>query len=668
MKHLALLLAVVAVPTCCPTPPPRHAEAPAPVAEAPPAPPPPAPRAPVAPVALAEYFRIPRVKQASFSHDEALVAYSSDAGGRQDVWVARVATPADAAVRVPAAFLAPQQITHVDGFVHSLAFSPTEDKLVYEADHGGDELPHLYLTDSTGASPVDLVADDPAGARTGFVEWADNGRTFLYLSNRRDRQFLDLYEYDLARRTSQKLWESAGVFSFGATSRDHRRFIVTENLSDVNSNLYLVERGRGAPVLLTPHQGDVLYEPRGFTRDGRTLYYTSDEGREFAALRSMDLRTKASQPVLEEDWDVEGGELSRGWTWLVTVTNVDGTRRVVLKNARTGAPFEMPRPDVPGVLIPVDFSKSDRFIAATLESDVSPVAMYVVDTRAGTATKVSEVLPESLRGRPMVSGESVRVQSFDDHPVQAFVYRPAGPGPHPAVIDVHGGPTSQSRREFFPMRQYLVSKGYVVMVPNVRGSTGYGKTFMALDNLDLGGGPLRDIVACKRWLVENAEVDAAKVVVMGGSYGGYMALAAAAFTPGEFAAQVDYFGVSDLPTLVRSFPAYWAAFATFIYRKFGDPNNPAHAQYQHDRSPLNYVDRIQTPLLVVQGENDARVRRDQSDRVVQALQQRHVPVHYLVLPGEGHGFSRQDHRLSAYELTDRFLDRYVFGDTSVELP
>jgi dipeptidyl aminopeptidase/acylaminoacyl peptidase len=218
------------------------------------------------------------------------------------------------------------------------------------------------------------------------------------------------------------------------------------------------------------------------------------------------------------------------------------------------------------------------------------------------------------------------------------------------------------------MRQYLVSKGYVVLVPNVRGSTGYGKTYTKLDNLDLGGGPLQDIVACKHWLTERAAVSADRVVVLGGSYGGYMALAAAAFTPGEFAAQVDYFGVSDLKSLVESFPPYWTAMATYIYEKFGNPANPDHAQYQHDRSPLNFVDRIETPLLVVQGENDARVRQDQSDRIVAALRERGVPVHYLILEGEGHGFSRNESMLAAYELTDRFLDRYIFGDGSVELP
>jgi dipeptidyl aminopeptidase/acylaminoacyl peptidase len=154
------------------------------------------------------------------------------------------------------------------------------------------------------------------------------------------------------------------------------------------------------------------------------------------------------------------------------------------------------------------------------------------------------------------------------------------------------------------------------------------------------------------------------VVVLGGSYGGYMALAAAAFAPREFAALVDYFGISDLKTLVESFPAYWAAEATSIYQKFGDPKNPQHARYQHDRSPIHFVDRIERPLLVVQGDHDARVKREQSDRLVSALRQRKVPVHYLVLADEGHGFSRNESQLAAYRATDRFLDRYLFGDAS----
>jgi dipeptidyl aminopeptidase/acylaminoacyl peptidase len=264
-------------------------------------------------------------------------------------------------------------------------------------------------------------------------------------------------------------------------------------------------------------------------------------------------------------------------------------------------------------------------------------------------------------------GELVHIPSFDGKKVPAFVYKPEGDGPFPAIIDVHGGPTSQSRREFSPMRQYLVSKGYLVLVPNVRGSTGYGKTYMRLDNKDLGGGPLKDVVACKKWLIKNAHADGRKVVVMGGSYGGYMALAAATFVPTEFAANVDFFGVSDLKTLVESFPPYWASAAESIYKKFGDPKNPADAKYQHDRSPVHFVDKIVRPLLVVQGDRDARVKKDQSDRIVSALEQRNVPVHYLVLTDEGHGFSRTESIKAAYSATDRFLDKYIYGDASIDV-
>jgi dipeptidyl aminopeptidase/acylaminoacyl peptidase len=302
-----------------------------------------------------------------------------------------------------------------------------------------------------------------------------------------------------------------------------------------------------------------------------------------------------------------------------------------------------------------------------LRTDGAPRAPYVIDLKENRATPLADPLPDSLRGRAMVRGEGVRIPSFDGKEVPGFLYRPAGDGPSPAVIVVHGGPTSQSRRDFNQLTQYLVSKGWAVLVPNVRGSTGYGKTYTRLDNLDLGGGPLQDVVACKRWLVQNARVAADKVVVLGGSYGGYMALAAATFTPTEFAANVDYFGVSDLKSLVESFPPYWASSATYIYRKFGDPKNPAHARYQHDRSPLHFVDRMERPLLVVQGDKDARVKKDQSDRMVDAIQKKGVPVHYLVLQNEGHGFSRNESQIDAFQLTDRFLDRYVLGDTSVEV-
>jgi len=570
-------------------------------------------QAPRAPVPLDEYFKARRYGalslDMSFSHDDRLAAFQSDAGGRLDLWV----KPLDGG---PA-----RQVTRVEGFIGKFAFSPADDVLAYEADVGGDELPHLFLTDSNGSAPRDVTADYPKGRRTRFVQWAPDGKTFLYLSNLRDEKLLDFYEYDLASGRSHLLWIATGSLAFGAADRAHLRFVLRETLSDKDSNLWLFERGEKQPILLTRHRGDVLYQPLDFTRDGKLLF-TSDQEGEYTGLYSMDLATKRSSPLAQQPWDVDSAAESLRHRYRYVAINADGTTRLSVQDLQSGKAVALPEAPLAGGWFPSDFSPGERYLGVFLRTDATPSTPYALDLQTGEARKLDEPLTPSLRGRSMVVGESVRVPSFDSKPVPAFAYRPPR-DPVAAIILVHGGPTSQSRRTFGAFTQYLVSKGYAVLVPNVRGSTGYGKSWTRLDSHDLGGGPLQDVVACKWWLVGNAAVPDDKVVVMGGSYGGYMALAAEAFAPDEFAANVDYFGVSDLKTLG--------------------------------------VDRMKRPLLVVQGDHDPRVTKEQSDRIVEALRARKVPVEYLVLDNEGHGFSRTDSMLRAYGATDAFLDRYLLG-------
>ncbi len=632
--------------------------------------PPPAPRAraeaPKAPIALEEYFKTKRVSGLSFSHDEKRIAFISDEGGRLDLYV-RPLTGGPAT-----------QITKAQGFVHSFRFSPKDDRLAYELDDGGDELPRLYLTNAKGDAPAAVVPDLPKGRRTRFVEWSPDGTKLTYLSNARDERAMDLYEFDVTKKATTVLWKAEGNLSFHAISADGKRFAIAETKSDADNNVYLVERASAdKKTLLTPHEGAALHEVQAFARDGQSLLITSNAEGEFTTLVSLDLATKKQKTLRKENWDVELGVPSASGRYLVSASNVDGVPKIVVNDVRANKEVTLPPAPKGGAFSPwgatrsgtwfLGFSRSERYFAVNLLSDTTPASPHVIDLKERKIIAVAEPLPASLAGHEMVAGTSVQIPSFDGRSVPAYLYAPKGAGPFPAVIDVHGGPTAQSRRTFSPMRQYLVSKGYVVLVPNVRGSTGYGKTWTQLDNLDLGGGPLKDIVACKKYMVAKANVAEGRVVVMGGSYGGYMALAAAAFTPDEFVANVDYFGVSDLKSLVESFPPYWASFASYIYKKFGDPKNPEHATYQHDRSPVNFVSRIKRPLLVVQGEKDARVKTDQSERIVKALKGSGVAVHYLLLPGEGHGFSKNENILKVSLLTDRFLDRYVFGDETVRV-
>jgi len=611
-------------------------------------------RAPQAPVALEQFFSTRRFGSPKFSAGDHWVAYSSDEGGRPDIWV----QPLDGGP--------PHQVTHVKGFLGPYAFSPTRDQLVYTADVGGDEFHHLWMTDSAGTSHRDLTADLPQDRRADFVEWALDGNTFLYQSTARDPRFRDLYQYDVRTGTSRRIWEASGALSLDGVSRDHRQLVLLETRSDVDSNLYLHDlRRRGPPRLLTRHQGTALYSAMEFSRDGRTLYFTSDADGEFKTLHALDLATGKQRKVLSEPWDVESAGFSPRHRWFYTVVNDDGLPRMTVSASQSHTPLTLPPAPRGGAWDPRAFSWTERYLGVALVGDASPPTPYVIDLQTGQARALGEPFPPALRDRPMATSRSVRIDSFDGKPVPAFLFAPAErSGATPAIISVHGGPTWQSFRRFSPFVQYFVSKGYTVLVPNVRGSTGYGKTWTMLDSKDFGGGPLKDVVAGKQWLIQNAGVAPDRVAIAGGSYGGYMVLAAATFTPSEFAAHVDYFGVSELKSLIEQFPAYWESSKAGIRAKFGDPDDPKDAAYLHDRSPLYFVDRIQRPLLVVQGDKDVRVRKDQSDRIVDALKGRHVPVHYLVLKDEGHGFSRNESQIAAFGATDRFLDWYLFGDTS----
>lgn len=613
-------------------------------------------QAPRAPVPLDQYFATRRFGPPKFSAGDSWIAYSSDEGGRPDVWVQPLAGG-------PA-----HQVTHVKGFLGSYDFSPTSDQLVYTADVGGDEFTHLWLTDSAGTTPRDLTEGMAAGRRADFFEWALDGKTFLYFSTARDPRFQDLYEYDVRTGTSRRLWEASGSLAVALATRDHRRFVLLDTLSDVDSNLYLLDLRKGArPRLLTPHQGTALYEPMDFSQDGRTLFFTSDAGGEFKTLRTVDLASGKQRTVLSESWDVYGAGFSPRYHWFWTGVNDDGLPRITLSSARTHRPVTLPTAPGSGAWFPESFSWSERYLGVELVGDTSPRVPYVIDLQTLQARALGEALPPSLRDRRLVPATSVRIPSFDGKPVPAFLYSPTSPETHAAIVSVHGGPTSQSLRRFTPFVQYFVSKGYAVLVPNVRGSTGYGKSWTALDSKDFGGAPLKDVVACKQWLVQKAGADPARTAITGGSYGGYMTLAAGTFAPTEFAALVDYFGVSELKSLVEQFPAYWESALPAIYAKFGNPHDPRDAAYLHDRSPLYYADRIVRPLLVVQGDKDVRVKKDQSDRIVNALKARGVPVDYLVLTDEGHGFSRNESQIAAYGATDRFLDRYLFNDTAVQV-
>ncbi|HEY8091783.1 MAG TPA: hypothetical protein VIF09_28165, partial [Polyangiaceae bacterium] len=330
MLRTSLLALLVALATGCAgeeaaaPPPALPPPAPAPITVAPLPPAHVSRPAPKAPIALEEYFKTFRVRGLSFSHDEKLVAFMTDQGGRPDLWVEPIAGG-------PAT-----QITHVEGFIHSFHFSPTADVLAFEADRGGDELPHLFLTNAKGESPKDIAGDLPAGRRTQFVRWADDGRSLFYLSSQRDEKAMDLYEYDLKSGRSKLVWQAEGAFAFDGLSSDGRRILVQETKGAANDDLYLVERAKPADrKLLTQHTGEVLFDGT-FSHDGRTLLLTSDEGKENTILYALDLASGNKHVEREGTWDVEWGADSRSGRYRLTSANADGSPELAVTETKTG--------------------------------------------------------------------------------------------------------------------------------------------------------------------------------------------------------------------------------------------------------------------------------------------------------------------------------------------
>jgi dipeptidyl aminopeptidase/acylaminoacyl peptidase len=341
---------------------------------------------------------------------------------------------------------------------------------------------------------------------------------------------------------------------------------------------------------------------------------------------------------------------------------------VVNKDARTEIRvYDMeqkepvPLPDLPdGVITSVRISRSERLMRFYVNGSRSPNNLYVYDFESGSYRRLTDTLNPEIDPGDLVDAEIVRFASFDGTEIPAIYYRPTCAtegGKIPGVVWVHGGPGGQSRIGYSSIIQYLANNGYAVLAVNNRGSSGYGKRFYGLDDMRHGEDDLRDCIAGKNWMASTGLVDPERVAIVGGSYGGYMVLAALTFTPEEFAAGVDIFGISNWVRTLESIPSWWESFREALYREMGDPESDR--EYLRRISPLFHADNIVRPLMVLQGANDPRVLKVESDEIVEAARKNGVEVEYLVFDDEGHGFLKKENRIEGYRAIRLFLDRHL---------
>src|SRR5262249_4503498 len=442
-----------------------------------------------------------------------------------------------------------------------------------------------------------------------------------------------------------------------------RRWITLEKTNTAaDNNLYLRDAKTGETKLLSPHQDVATFSSSGFDIDSHWLYYITDEGTEFKRLSRYELASGKPEAVDKPAWDITFSGLSHNGRYRVTATNEDARTVVRLIDTQTGKAVTVPGLPAGDLTGPV-ISWTETRMAFYLSSDRSPSNLFVYNFGAKTPLRLTNSLSRAIHQDDLVEPEVGRFASFDGMQTPNVLYKPIqADAQHkaPAIVWVHGGPGDQTRRGYSGLIQYLTNHGYVILGINNRGSSGYGKTFYTADDGKHGHEPLWDCVSGKKYLQTMPYVDPNRIAIVGGSYGGYMVLAALAYQPEEFRAGIDLFGISNWVRTLQSIPPYWESFRKSLYQEIGNPDT--EMDKLRSISPLFAADKITKPLMVLQGANDPRVIKPESDDIVAAVKKNNVPVEYIVFDDEGHGFAKKANQIKGYGAMLAFLDKYVKGE------
>ena len=579
----------------------------------------------------------------SFSPDGKRIAFISNASGIPQVWV------------MSASGGEPKQLTNLQDPVQSVSWSPTGDWLAYDVAPGGGLNVQLYVMKSDGSAVKRLTAGGQDNNR--LAGWSEDGRYVLAASNAKFPSGFDALLIDQATGATRPVVEGKGLNGILDVSNDGRWAVVTRLVSRGDNNLYLVDLKTGAETLLTPHQGTGSFGWGEFSPDGRRIYVTSNGGRDMLAFGVIEL-SGAGKPgpirILAErqNAEAEGGILSRDGSRAALVWNVAGRSEVEWLDTKTGRLSAGPK--LPFDLVGgADFSPDGRTLAFTGTGANRPTDIYTIDVAQNAVVQRTRSAHEGVDLARLVRPTLVTYRAHDGVKLSGWLYRPAGAsGPGPVVFNYHGGPEGQSRPGMSDITQALVAQGISVFAPNVRGSTGFGKRFVNLDNGAKRVDGIRDIKATTDHLISAGIADPKRLGIMGGSYGGYMVMAGVTEYPDMFAAGANLFGVVNFDTFFKNTQPWMAAISTVEY------GNPAtEAEMLRSLSPIHKLDRIKTPLIVLHGANDTNVPLVEAEQIVADLKRRNIPVEYVLFPDEGHGWRKLPNRVRSTTEIVKFFDQ-----------
>jgi dipeptidyl aminopeptidase/acylaminoacyl peptidase len=598
---------------------------------------------------IEQFMDTTRIGGSSFSPDEKSILFHTNKTGIFNVYT--VATTGGEAK---------QLTSSTKESTYAVSYFPNDARILYTYDKGGNENSHLYLRETDGTER-DLTPGEKVKA--AFLGWSFDRKSFFFQTNERDPRFFDIFEMPLTDFKPTLIFKDEAGYNFGDITNDKKFITLGKTGSGTSdSDVYLYNTQTKELKNITQHTGDVSNNPQTFDVNSKYLYYLSDAGGEFQHVRRYDLATGKSEVTEKAPWDVSYTYFSHNGKYRVTAINEDARTKIKIYDTATNK--LVPLPQLPnGDITGVNISPSEKLMAFYLNGDRSPSNLYVYDFATKKATKLTESVNPAINTADLVDSEVIRYKSFDGMEIPSILYKPKqADAQHkaPALLMIHGGPGGQTRVGYSPLTQYLVNHGYVIIAVNNRGSSGYGKTFFTSDDGKHGHEPLWDCVEAKKYLATLDYVDASKIGIAGGSYGGYMVLAALAFKPEEFAVGVDLFGVSNWVRTLQSIPPYWESIRKSLYKEIGDPNT--ELQKLKDTSPLFHADKIVRPLIVLQGKNDPRVIKPESDEIVENIQKRKGVVQYVVFDNEGHGFTKKANEIRAYKAILDFLDQYLKGN------
>ena len=601
-------------------------------------------------LSIEKLYMTRQVGRSDWSPDGKQIVFVSNISGRNNLWL------------VPAEGGWPIQLTVSDQRQTAPAWSPGGKWIAYQSDYDGDEQWDIFIVSPKTGQVVNLTntreiaEEDPT--------WSPDGRYLAYIVKPKTSSVFEVDIFDTVMRKVKHITTDTpkDKMNFGPVwSKDGNWIAYTQQQAKgTDSNVFVAEVATGKSTLLSEHPGEQMYTVNHFSPDGKKLLLTSNAGNGYENVGLLDIATKKISWLTEDKWEIDGGEFSPEGKRITWTANVDGNTDIFVHDLATGKTTSLPLPKGVNELGGKwsAFTRDGARLLYYHNGASAPNDLWVHSMATGKSHQVTHSLVAGMRSEDMVEPYLVHYPSNDGKwTISAFVYVPYNlprNGQHPAIVLVHGGPTAQTVNSFNRFVQHVANEGYIVIAPNYRGSTGYGKEFQQANLFDMGGGDLQDVLAAADWIKLSGYVDPKKVVIMGGSYGGYMSMMAVTKAPDVWAAGVPIVPFVNYFTEIENEDP---VLREMDIATMGDPEK--NKDLLRDRSPIFFVDQIKAPLLLLAGGNDPRCPKSEAQQVVDAIKRRGGVVDYKVYENEGHGFARVDNQIDAYKRVSDFLKAHV---------